>query len=409
MRTHNFSLGWRVILATSILFGGMLWAASQETTLHSFGNGSDGSGPGAPLIRDAAGNLYGTTVDGGIHGDGTVFELSPRQGGGWSEKVLHSFGKGSDGVQPWGGVVLDAVGNLYGTTFDGGIHGEGTVFELSPQSDGSWSEKVIHSFGSGTDGVEPESGLVLDANGNLFGTTGGGGIHNYGTAYELSPQQGGGWTERILHSFNFDTDGGYIDAGLVLDADGNLYGAAAGGGPGIGGAIFELSPQGNGEWTAKLLHSFSFQGGAEYDPQAALTLDANGNLYGTTFHGGIHGAGTIFELISDGGGAWTERVLHSFGGPDDGQNGDTSLVWDTAGNLYGITGAGGIHGYGTVFELSPRGDGDWTEKVLHSFNQDGNQPFSPAGGVILDGAGNLYGVTANGGIHGAGTVFELQP
>ncbi len=207
-------------------------AAQVETVVHNFGQGDfDGVESFAGLVQDAAGNLYGTTNQGGIQTQGTVFELSPRVGGGWSETVLHSFGNGTAGKYPYAGLIFDSAGDLYGTTANGGIHvggscylGCGAVFELSPREGGGWTETVLHSFGSGTDGARPEAGLIFDSAGNLYGTTTAGGIHHAGTVFELSPRQGGGYTETVLHSFGNGTDGQYPYAGLLFDAAGNLYG-----------------------------------------------------------------------------------------------------------------------------------------------------------------------------------------
>ncbi|MGB8888000.1 MAG: choice-of-anchor tandem repeat GloVer-containing protein [Candidatus Korobacteraceae bacterium] len=408
MRDRTFFLGWRLALAifSVTLLATSTWAADRETVLHSFGNGTDGADPyGASLIFDAAGNLYGTTRDGGIHGEGTVFKLSPKEGGGWTETVLHSFENGTDGADPLAGLIFDAAGNLYGTTWLGGLHGFGTVFELSPHG-GSWTETVLHSFGSGTDGTQPLVSLIFDAAGNLYGTTYEGGIHGAGTVFELSPGQGGGWTEKVLHSFGSGTDGAYPLYGVSLTGSaGNLYGTTYEGGIHGLGTVFELSPSGGGNWTEKVLHSFG-SGADGASPYAELIFDTSGNLYGTTFAGGIHSSGTVFEL-SPSGGDWTEKVLHSFGNGTDGTEPFASLI-DAAGNIYGTTIGGGLHGAGTAFELSPRDDGSWTETELHSFS-DGSDGGYPYAGLIFDRAGNLYGTTWQGGIHGAGTAFEITP
>ena len=274
--------------------------------LHSFGNGTDGQNPYAGLVLDGAGNLYGTTVNGGIHDGGTAFEMTPREGGGWTETVLRSFGGGTDGSAPYAGLIFDAAGNFYGTTSSGGIHGLGTVFEMTPRDGGGWTETVLHSFGNAAtqDGSTPGAGLIFDTAGNLYGTTYDGGIHGHGTVFEMAPREGGGWTETVLHSF-----------GNVATQDGSA-------------------------------------------PDAGLIFDTAGNIYGTTELGGIYGLGTAFELSPRQGAGWTETVLHSFGNGTDGQNPYAALIFDAAGNLYGTTYQGGIHpcngsGCGTVFEITP--------------------------------------------------------
>jgi len=233
MRGKRLSIGLKAALAIFLvtLLVTSTWATTNwtEKVLHSFHrNGTDGYTPQASLIFDAAGNLYGTTVDGGTYRGGTVFELTPQAGGGWTETVLHSFHRnGTDGASPYAGLVLDAAGNLYGTTVDGGTYGRGAVFELTPEAGGGWTEQVLHNFGNGTDGAFPYAGLVLDAAGNLYGTTCQGGTHGRGAVFELTPQAGGGWTDKVLHSFD-PTDGYYPEAGLIFDAAGNLYGTTLG-------------------------------------------------------------------------------------------------------------------------------------------------------------------------------------
>ncbi len=427
MQPKRFSIALRsigsrmtlAICAMALFIGGT--ASSQETVLHSFGNGTDGNSPTTALIQDGAGNLYGTTVGGGTHGYGTVFELTPRGGGGWTETVLHSFNQnGSDGAYPYAGLAFDAAGNLYGTTSNGGIHACdgivfncGTVFELSPRQGGGWTETILHSFNSPGDGYYPYAGLTFDSHGNLYGTTSQGGIHGFGTVFELTPRQGGGWTETVLHSFGNGTDGWYPDAGLIVDAAGNLYGTTSQGGIHSLGAVFELTPNGGGGWMERALHSFG-NGTDGANPAASLVLDSQGNLYVTTLAGGIHtcvnyNCGTVLELSPQQGGGWTERVLHSFNqNGSDGANPVDGLIFDAAGNLYGTTLDGGIHTYyGTMFELSPEQDGSWTERILHSFGNgtDGTQPHAG----MIDAAGNLYGTTIDGGIHSEGTVFEFTP
>ncbi len=237
---------------TLTLFVTSAWAADQEKVLHSFNNnGTDGFGSVANLIMDTAGNLYGTTENGVIHGDGAVFQLSPKEGG-RTETVLHSFNhNGTDGFEPFAGLIFDAAGNLYGTTYAGGIHDNGTVFELSPREGGGWTETVLHSFGAGNDGDGPYAGLILDNAGNLYGTTIDGGIHGLGTVFELSPRESGGWISIVLHSFNGSPDGVYSSAPLITDDAGNLYGTTSEGGIHGYGTVFELIPNLGGGWSEK--------------------------------------------------------------------------------------------------------------------------------------------------------------
>jgi uncharacterized repeat protein (TIGR03803 family) len=270
-----------------------------EKTLHNFGSGKDGFAPdaGRGLIFDAAGNLYGTDPDGGAgQGLGIVFELSPTAEGDWTEKIL------LNGDGPEGGLIFDAAGNLYGTTYSGGSEqsrgncqfGCGIAFELSPAADGGWTERILHNFGGAGDGGTPKASLIFDAAGNLYGTTYAGGAFGIGTAFELSPQSGGGWTESILHSFGNGEDGSALFAGVTFDVSGNLYGTAWTGGAFGGGTVYELTPEAGGDWTEKTLHSFG-NGKDGSGPHGELILDAEGNLYGTA-GGGVYGLGTVFEI-----------------------------------------------------------------------------------------------------------------
>jgi uncharacterized repeat protein (TIGR03803 family) len=390
-------------------------AAQQETTLLDLNyNGHIGGGSLATLVRDAAGNLYGTSAVGGYRNGGTVFKMEPAQNGTWTVKLLHAFLTGlHDGQRMQAGVILDAAGNLYGTTFWGGDYNQGTVFELMPQADGTYKEKRLHSFGGVTDdGQEPQSTVVFDKDGNLYGTTWIGGKYGDGVTYQLKPQADGTWTEKILHAFDDNFTDGYTPiSGVILDSAGNVYGTTNGGGTGGVGTVYELSPTPEG-WKETILHNFLFNQVDGTAPKG-LVFDTVGNLYGTTQYGGIYGGtggeGTVFELSPNGDGSWTETILHDFNeATGDGRIPYAALIFDAAGNLYGTTSFGGANGWGTVFELSPASGGGWTETVLYSFGlPSSGDGESPLGALIFDPAGNLYGTTDEGGAYGYGTVFEL--
>jgi uncharacterized repeat protein (TIGR03803 family) len=406
-----------------IALGAAIGAKAQTlAVLHSFaGSPGDGVEPLSSLVRDAAGNLYGTTAGGGASGNGTVFELVMSSGS-YTEKVLYSFvGGPSDGAIPEAGLIMDAAGNLYGTTYSGGsasycLGGCGTVFELV-NSSGTYTEKVLYSFsGPASDGAWPQAGLVTDAAGNLYGTTAFGGSSNCligcGTVFELV-NSSGTYTERILHSFGaFSGDGNQPVGDLAIDAAGNLYGATDGVIEGAdcystSGIVFELVKSA-GSYTEKVLYSFPSTREYGAGPLAGLVMDAAGNLYGTTGWGGAYGAGTVFEMVNSSG-SYTEKVLWSFGStPDYASLPEGGLAVDASGNLYGTVYSGGSDGGGIVFELI-NSSGSYTEKVLHSFASFTGDGANPQADLIMDTTGNLYGTTLNGGANGYGIVFEFEP
>jgi uncharacterized repeat protein (TIGR03803 family) len=247
--------------------------------------------------------------------------------------------------------VFDASGNLYGTTFNGGSHAMGTVFELRPGSNGQWTESVIHTFNM-QDGGSPAGGLVLDGKGSIYGVTQGGGNQGAGVVFQLVPSSSGRWTERVLHSFTGGHDGGYPYAErLIFDGLGNLYGTTSSGGAFQLGAVFSLSPNAAGFWSERVL--YSFEGKVAANPYAGLVLDGKGNLYGTCANGnGVTTVGAVFKLSPGAGGRWTERNLHLFA-RQDGEFPEASLFRDAAGNLYGTTLKGGTSDMGVVYKVTP--------------------------------------------------------
>ncbi len=311
-----------------------------ETVLHGFKGGKDGSGPQGFLIRDSAGNLYGTTFAGGTYGLGTVFKIV-----GTKETVLYSFGGQSDGANPESGLAMDAAGNLYGTTSAGGTKGYGIVFVLAPVG-ATWTESVLYSFGTGTDGQVPVGGVSLDAAGNLYGTASAGGSYGYGTVFELV--KASGWKENILHNFQNANDGAVPYAGLIADQSGNFYGAATEGGANGGGTIYELTPS-NGSWNFSVV--YSVPGWGISGSFRNVVIDASGNLYGTTHCDGNDNAGTVYKLTPSGG-SWTYNLLYTFTGGTDGLYSFSNLTLNQ-GKLYGTTKYGGTKNNGVIFSVTP--------------------------------------------------------
>jgi uncharacterized repeat protein (TIGR03803 family) len=303
-------------------------------------------------------------------------------------KTLYNFTGGSDGSLPLASLITDKAGNFYGTTLLGGTHGAGTVFKLSPKG----VETTLYSFANGNDGFEPIGGLVADKAGNLYGTTQGGGNSQSGTVFKVTASG----AETVLYTFTGGSDGGAPRAGLIMDKAGNLYGTTLLGGKSGNGAgvVFKLAPDG----TETVIHTFTGLDGA--GPEAGLIQDKAGNLYGTTPYGGANDWGTVFKVAPDG----TETVLYSFADGSDGATPLASVMADKAGNLFGTASGGGAFNNGVVFELTP----DGTETALYAFT-GGNDGGLPAGNVISDKDGNLYGTTRFGGAMGEGVVFELAP
>jgi uncharacterized repeat protein (TIGR03803 family) len=354
------------------------WA---EKVLYSFMCLSDGRYPEASLIFGKDGALYGTTSEGGSSDYGTVFKLAPPSttGGPWNKTILYSFSGGDDGANPGAGLIFDTSGVLYGTTVGGGAHGAGTVYKLTPDSTSptGWTETVLYSFCSQTncsDGGNPYAGLIFGTGGALYGTASGDGSANDGTVFKLTPPAtvGGAWNESVLHSFS-GSDGAHPYDGLISDSTGALYGTTVNGGntsceSGCG-TVFKLTPPSTvgGTWNESVLYSFAGgSGGSDGGhPLAGLILDALGALYGTTPSGGTSticsgvyiGCGTVFKLTpsSTAGGAWTESVLYSFTGGSDGGMPYAGLISDASGALYGTAYAGGSTGDGTVFEITGSG------------------------------------------------------
>lgn len=429
-----------LIAATLLTFSAFAFG-QVETILHDFIALPHGGTPVAPLVADSAGNLYGTTESGGLYGAGTVFELTQSSSGKWTQTVLYNFTDSLDGGYPTAGLTFDGAGNLYGTTSEGGANCvpyqcyAGTVFKLAPNSNGTWTLTTLYSFGSANDGFEPLAGVVFDTAGNLYGTTQNGGASDYGTVFELTPNSQGGWSETILWTFADGSDGGTPLAGLTLDSAGNVYGTTSVGGdlncnnfdePPYGcGVVFKLTPS-NGTWQETVLHAFALTDGAF--PNTNVIFDSSGALVGTTVSGpGINcgeGCGTVFELTPSTGGTYAFKLVYTFAGGLDGATPKGGLVFGSDGNFYGTTGGGGDsdncqYGCGTVYSLTPSTGYVWKEKIIHHFSGSSANPYGvdgndPVAGLVFDQSGNLYGTARAGGATGtvcnqcSGTVFKLS-
>jgi uncharacterized repeat protein (TIGR03803 family) len=405
------------IMVTLFALVNLASSQAQEKVLYAFcsaPNCADGATPQGDLVFDKQGNIYGTTHGGGACGQGygTVFELSPLPGGGWTEAVLHSFGASTncqnapDGADP-SGLILDSKGNLYGVTFSQGPNGHGTVFELTPPSvqGGDWTETVLWGFNY-HDGSEPQSRLIFDASGNLYSTTTAGGTLDMGTVFQLvPPATGTQWSLNTLYNFGTNSmDGSQPYAGVVFDKAGNLYGTTLFGGKGIGyhqqgwGIVYKLTPGSQLPWSESILYWFTPKTGV--NPQSELAIDAAGNLYGAVPEKGLTGDGAVFRLAPQAGGAYQFNELLFTGSPN-GAGPETILLQGKM--FYGTTGLGGVDQYaGTVFEINGT-----TESVLYSFCSlpncaDGGGPYGP---LTVHGS-SLFGV---GTLNPYGDVFELSP
>jgi uncharacterized repeat protein (TIGR03803 family) len=355
----------------------------QESVIHRFKPFPFGANPYSGVLGDASGNFYGTTVNGGDYGAGVVYKVSASG----QATVLHHFSGGADGGNPYAAPIGDSLGNLYGTAYSGGPAGYGVVYEINA----SGQFMVLYSFLGTSDGANPRGRLILDSQGNLYGTSVSGGTSNQGTVFELSPAG----TETVLHAFTGGSDGGSPYAGLILDAGGNLYGTTYLGGHrsahlGSGsGVVFKLDSTG----AESILYSFGGGPGDGAYPAAGLAMDAQGNLYGTTSFGGFYNGGVVWSLDS---GGW--NLLYSFHGSGADKGG---VTLDTKGNIYGADSSGG-NGNGLVYKISP----DGTATILHNF-QGGTDGVNPYSNVVLQPDG-IYGTTFYGGSANSGILYKLD-
>jgi len=468
-REGGAGAGTIFMLSPPLVAGG----AWTKTTLYSFNGSTDGATPLWGLTMDTSGALYGTTNQQGA-GAGTVYKLTPPAPGAtaWTYATLYAFQGNLDGSNPYGGVVFDTDGALYGTTAFGGHRGAGTVFKLAPAAPGAgWTKTQLYSF-DGVEGNFPRATVTFGTNGGIFGVTYGGGAYNAGTVYKLMPPAAGStqWTKNTLYNFNPTVDGANPYSELTFDTTGALYGSTFNGGPNGAGGVFKLNPPastGLGQWSIELV--YSFQGGPDGQSAGGLVFDNKGTLYGVTYYGGANWNGSVFMLAlppapglvdpadtvlygflggadganpqegtptfdsrgsiytttstggangygsivkltrpAPGGARWTKSIIYNFTGAADGANPLGCLTFDTDGALYGMTTIGG-NGHGVVFQLNSD-DADnakWTYKTIYKFS--GDDGSNPQCGMVFDTKGSLYGVTRFGGARGYGVAFRLKP
>ncbi len=369
-------------------------SASHEKILRAFTT-NPVEFPSSGLISDPSGNLFGVL-------QGAVYELSPSASGGYTFHVISTLI--DVGTYAAGNLVRDDAGNLFGSTRGGGLNGCGYIFELSPPASGLWTLTTLHDFDC-TDGQTAGMTMARDVNGNLFGATQVGGTLDQGVVYELSPGPGGTWTYQVLHNFAYFAEGGSPEAGVVLDSNGNLYGPNNNG-------IYKLTPGAGGTWTESAAYTFNSATDGD-NPHGDLIFDSSGNLYGTNTTGGLYGNGTVFELSPASGGGWTVTVLYNFFGSD-GALPAGGVIRDGAGNLYGTTQFGGApNNAGTVFKLALVG-GVWQKIILYRFGGVANSDGSIPNSSLYLNSKKLFGTTPVGGNAGCnsgagcGTVFVIH-
>jgi uncharacterized repeat protein (TIGR03803 family) len=401
---RTFTLVFTLFTALSLVLA-QTASAQTESVLYGFTTGDGAEPPVGSLTMDSEGNLYGVA---GSNQEGAAYELVPSAGGDWTLKILHEFTSLSDGT-PVAGLIMDAAGNLYGTCLFGGTSYYGTVYELKKISNGTWRKEVLHNFvNNGIDGNYPGATLTMDAAGNLYGTTQEGGLKNVGVVFKLTPYAGGGgWSEQILYSLPYKQKlWNDLNFPLALDSAGNLYGVSDQGDDGP--YVFKLSPTSKGPWNLITLYTFSSVGPGPAAPWSGVVFDSAGNLYGVTAGGGAEGSGTVYQLSPSPGGGWTERNLVDFSSScSPACLPEANITVDSAGNIFGTAVATGSSG--VAYEVSPNGDGTWTLSILHAF-AGGTDGAAPGSGAMLDVSGHLYGTTIEGGgAKGRGTVFEITP
>jgi uncharacterized repeat protein (TIGR03803 family) len=378
--------------------------AVTEKVLYNFhGSNNGGWGPVFKLVLDSSGRLFGNTQHGGSACNcGNVFELTaPDSHGVRSYVQLYAFQGGNDGILPIGNLVVDAAGDVDGVTQQGGANSDGIVFGLSPSTGGQWAETILYAFKLFPDGSNPGSGLMMDEGGNLYGVMGEGGARQSGTVYKLTKNANGSWSEKLVSDLG--SGAGNPDGEVTIGPSGNIYGTGGDGGQNGWGTVFELSP------TSGVNILFNFPDPNVAYPTGELWRDTKGDLYGTAFGYSVYYSGAVYQLVRNSDGSWTETTLHIFGQQKgDGYQPTSGLTPDSEGNLYGTTSAGGAYGQGTVYKLTRGPNGSWTYSIFYNFGARANDGGGPTGGLVIGPGNTMYGTTYGGGKGGVGTVFEID-
>jgi uncharacterized repeat protein (TIGR03803 family) len=414
MKFSNRGFSTTLLFAVTLGLGflpGPSAEAQTYTVLYSFAGGNDGANPLAGVTIDSSGNLYGATLEAGVHGFGTVYQLAPN-GSNWTFSTIYGFrgSDQSDGAEPESRPVFGPNDALYGTTNLGGFgqgciawyNGCGTVYSLVNNA-GTWNESVLFQFGTSNGGYPAYGDVVFNQSGNLYGTSPNSGTYYSGVAYEFI--RDADWAESLLLNFQAMPDGSAPLNGPIIDSAGNLYGTTSAGGANGYGTVYELSPSANG-LTETTLYNFTNEsdGGS---PTSNLVMDRAGNLYGATQTGGAYAGGTVFRLRRNPAGTWTLSSIYEFRTPTlAGSN--RTLTIDSMGNLYGTTSADIVNPWGSVFKVQPVSATNWAYTTLHNFTgtTDGGTPW---GRLVLDSGGNLYGTAELGGTNNCGVVFKIAP
>lgn len=410
MRAKSMTAATAAAILCACGAGPALAGTPHEKPVYSFTGNADGGFPHGGLISNGRDKFFGVTTGDGTGHNGVIFELQkPAKGQtAWRQTTLYAFTGGADGGVPEAGLLRDAHGHLYGTTYQGGADGYGVVFELSKHR-GAWKYQVLWTFTGGNDGGEPSGSLIMDAAGNLYGTASEGGTGVVGAVFELSPPAAGmtNWTENVLYNFTGNSDGGEPMGNVLMGSDGNLYGTTAGYGQYNYGTVYRLTANGGGAWSFSLLHAFA--GGSDGEvPRDGLIQDANGTLYGTTA-GFDNSYGNVFELNSDGS---SYNVLYNIPGTAGftGNGPWQTVSMDATGALYGTTLADGASQYGEIFKLTPGQNNQWTASVLYTFpgGAGSQEPYS----TVLIGKNNMlygtsYGSAGQNGFY-PGNIWHIK-